>query len=427
MNFYSAIYNTLFIPFAKIFVFAAKYFNKKLKERENNYSISLDSLAAINRSYPTVLIHSSSMGEFEQAKPIIERLKNEADINIICSFYSPSGFNNQKNYKYADAIVYLPFDSKSNARKFLSRVNPDLVIFIRYDIWHNHLLEISKRRGQLWLIDATEPQSRLIKSPVFWSFTKFNYNLFDKIYTLTEKDFIFFNSLNLKSKIIKSTDTRFDRIIEKVESAKANQVIPREIFSDNSFILVAGSTWQQDESIIINALEKIESDKKSLITIFVPHEPTQSNIDNLKSKLKNYILFSEIQDKLMNDIDFKTSKNIIIDTIGILLNLYSLADAAYIGGGFGAGVHSVTEPAGYSIPVACGTKMTNSPDAINLKNKGALEVVHNEKELYNWLRSILLYDEQRNHYGLLAGTYVYKSKGSSLVIASEIKKYLNIN
>ncbi len=427
MNIFTGIYNTFFIPFAKLFVLAAKPFNKKIKERENNYELSLDSLSSINRTFPTILFHSSSMGEFEQAKPIIERLKKEADVNIICSFYSPSGFNNQKNYNYADAIVYLPFDSRINARRFLQRINPDLVVFVRYDIWHNHLLEISRRRGQLWLIDATEPQSKLIKSSLFWSFTKFNYNLFDKIYTLTEKDFKFFNSLNLKSEIIKSTDTRFDRIIEKVETAKSNQIIPKSIFPDNSFILVAGSTWHQDENIIINALEKIECDKKSLQVIFVPHEPTPEHIEKLRLKVKNHILFSELEQKLKYDTEFTHSSHIIIDKIGILLNLYSLADAAYIGGGFGAGVHSVTEPAGYSIPVACGTKMTNSPDAINLKSKGALEVVHNEKEFFNWLRSILLYEEQRNQYGLLAGTYVYKSKGSSLVIAGEIKKYFNLD
>jgi 3-deoxy-D-manno-octulosonic-acid transferase len=423
LSVFTFLYNLIFIPFAKLFVLTAKYFNKKIKEREDNYLLSLDSLSKIDRRKPTILIHSSSMGEFEQAKPIIERIKREDDINIICSFYSPSGYINQQNYEFADAIVYLPFDSKKNARMFLQRVNPDLVIFIRYDIWHNHLLEISKRNCNLWLIDATEPQSKIIKSFLFWSFTKFNYNLFDKIYTLTERDYKFFNSLKLKTEIVKSTDTRFDRIIEKVENAKDKQIIPRGMFDNDCFILVAGSTWDSDEELIANTLKRISTVNRKICVVFVPHEPTPENIDKLTKKLDKFILYSSIKNANPNSI--KINHNIIVDEIGILLNLYAIADAAFIGGGFGAGVHSVTEPAGYSIPVACGTKMTNSPDAINLKSKGALEVVHNEKEMFNWLRSILLYDEQRLRYGEIAGTYVYKSKGSSHIISRDILNYLN--
>lgn len=422
LSFYTILYNIFFIPIAKILIFVTKFFNKKIKDREDNYLSSMQDIEFLNRSKPTILFHSSSMGEFEQAKPIIERLrKDDVPVNIVCSFYSPSGYNNQKDYEFADEVVYMPFDTRANAKKFLSRINPKLVIFVRYDIWHNHLLEINRRNCELWLIDATEPQSKLIKSFPFWGFTKYNYNFFDKIYTMTENDFLYFSSIGLKSNIIKSTDTRFDRIIEKVENAKSEEVLSKDIFDENDFILVAGSTWEPDEQLIINSIEKLELDNKKVIVVFVPHEPTAEHIDKLKRKLKNPILFSEIDENNLQAIN----NHIIVDKIGILLNLYSIADAAYIGGGFGTGVHSVTEAAGYSIPIACGSKMNNSPDAVNLQKKGALEVVQNDKELFNWLRSIILYDEQREKYGLISGTYVHKSKGSSFVIVNEIKKYFD--
>ena len=149
MNFYSIVYNTLFIPLSQIIIFFLKMFNPKLKEREENCLLSLDSIKKLNlqKSDMVIWFHSASMGEFEQAKPIIEKLKSRnKNIKIVCSFFSPSGYKNQKNYEFADAVCYLPFDSKKNVKMFLDLVNPCLVVFVRYEIWHNYLEQIKKRQ-----------------------------------------------------------------------------------------------------------------------------------------------------------------------------------------------------------------------------------------------------------------------------------------
>lgn len=423
LSIYTLLYNVLFIPIAKIIVFVLSIFNKKVKDRESNFIDSLQSVLILDKTKKNILFHASSMGEFEQAKPIIERLKKERnDVNIICSFYSPSGYNNQKNYIYADALVYMPFDSKKNAKYFFDKINPKLVVFIRYDIWHNHLIELNKRNTPVWLIDASEPGNKLLKSFPLWGFTKLNYSLFDIIYTLSDNDFKFFKNINLHNEVIKSTDTRFDRIIEKVENAKEQEIFPSNIFCKDDFVLVAGSTWYEDETVIINTLGKLKFDKKNVRIIFVPHEPIKEHIKKLKNKIPDALIYSEFIDKIPENLDngYKCGHHIIIDKIGLLLNLYSYADAAYVGGGFGTGVHSVTEPAGYSIPVSAGPGISNSPDAVNLKEIGALEIIHNNKELYNWLRSIILYEDQRQKYGELCGNFVYKSRGSSAIIVNRI-------
>ncbi|MBI5323900.1 MAG: hypothetical protein HZB41_01230 [Ignavibacteriae bacterium] len=409
--------------------------NHKVRDREKNWKGLLSQLDKIIHSKDSRIIwfHASSMGEFEQAKPVIEFLKiNEPKIKVIVTFYSPSGYNNQKKYNFADSILYMPFDSMQRAKKLIELIKPDFAVFVRYEIWRNHLWILKQKNISSYLICATAPQNTfLMKYPVTKSLLKSNYNLFDTIYTVSENETKQFRKLKVRTKIITASDTRFDRIINKVNESKLNPILPKELFKDNKLILVAGSTWEPDEEIIINSIVKFEKENHGDIRlILVPHEPTEKHIEKVKKLLPNSFLLSEIQNFLSfereeNEINnFLGWNHIIVDSIGYLLRLYSLADAAYIGGGLGVGVHSVTEPAGYGIPIAAGPKYQNSPDAVSLRNNGALTIIQQSEDFYNWIIRIRDSAETRAELGTMAFQYINNRIGSTELIAETILKHL---
>ncbi|MBM2813335.1 MAG: 3-deoxy-D-manno-octulosonic acid transferase [Ignavibacteria bacterium] len=417
MNIISILYNLIFIPIGRLLILILKFFNKKIADKENNFRKALESLNKIE-GHRRIWFHTASMGEFEQAVPIIEILKSRnPDIKIIVSFYSPSGYNNRKNFPLADAVCYLPFDSKRNAKKFIDVVKPDAAVFVRYEIWRNLMEELSKRRIPAYLIDATRHNGKFANNNFLMRiFFKSTYNYFSEIFVINVEHSEYFKSLNLSTKTTVLSDTRFDRIYNKVTSAKEKPILNNVIFDESDFILIAGSCWEPDETLMNSAMKLLPKNiSDSIRIIFVPHEPTTEHIEKLSAKLDEYILFSRI-----NETGKLKERHIIVDSIGKLLGLYSIADAAYIGGAFGVGVHSTAEPAGYGIPLSCGTKMKNSPDAINLQKLGALQVVSTPAELAAWLEEIITSKENRLAIGEIARNYVNSSIGSSQIIAEKL-------
>jgi 3-deoxy-D-manno-octulosonic-acid transferase len=406
-------------------------FLPKLKEREKNWKTVFDGTnIKMNPGDKLVWFHAASMGEFEQAKQIIEDLKSE-NIKILVTFYSPSGYLHQKDYPFADAVLYLPADTNSNVKMFLNKFNPDLCVFVRYEIWHNYLHQCAKRNIPAFLIAATKPQkSKLISFEPVKQFYALNYSYFDKIYTVGNRHSDFFKSLDIKSEIITATDPRFDRIKAAVEKNRKQEIINREIFG-NEFVLVAGSTWPPDEDILVPALERLNKNNFKYRCIFVPHEPTEEHLERLTGKT-NSILLSELTDMLSKEKDpYKIrealgGKHIITDTIGKLLSLYGVADAAYIGGAFGVGVHSVTEPAGYCLPLATGPKINNSPDAPELLKAGSLTIVRDDSEVEKWLTEISN-EETHAQQSKISEEYIKSRLGTSDIIIREIKKALQLN
>jgi 3-deoxy-D-manno-octulosonic-acid transferase len=414
----------------------SKLFNKKIRDREKNWEKVLlnEKSKLLSLKGFRIWFHSASMGEFEQAKPIIEKIKKmHPDIVIIISFFSPSGYNNQKNYEFADSVLYLPFDTLANAKYFIKNIKPDMAVFIRYEIWRNFLRILKKKHIPAFLICATKPNQKfLYKLPFLRQFTKSNYSIFKKIFTVSEEHTQFFQDLKILSEIQTLSDTRFDRIIENVEKAKNKSIYPKELFKEHEFILVAGSTWEKDEDILIDSLIDIEKQNANIKFIIVPHEPTEKHIKKLKSQLPHSYLLSQIEDflkkenQLTNISNFLGKNHIIVDSIGKLLTLYSLADAAYIGGGFGSGVHSITEPAGYGIPLACGPKYFNSPDAIKLYSYGSLKVMKNKNDFSEWLMKNIKDETYRVQAGMLNRDYLYKLKGSTDKIIMDLEKEIKI-
>lgn len=396
----------------------------KFREREIGYEGSLYNLKRMNRNGEDKIVwfHAASMGEFEQAKPVIEKLKqNSSNIKIIVSFFSPSGYRNQKNYKYADAVSYMPIDTIRKSKEFIDLINPDIAIFVRYDIWHNHLKYLNKNEIPIYLINATKPSSYLLRDfPMLNKFAGLNYNYFSEIYPVSTDDLKFFQNIECKVNLTPLPDTRFDRIMEKVNLFKDNNEYKKVM---NRFVLVAGSTWRKDEEIIIESYNNLPDKAKSEISIIlVPHEPDEEVIMNIGKKLLDSRKLSELDSNNL----FDSYKHIVVDSVGKLLSLYSIADIAYIGGGFNSGVHSVAEPAGYGIPLAVGRKYKNSPDAVNLNNIKALQSIDSSEELIKWIMNYYENNEYRSEVGLKARNYILKGIGSSTEVTRKIISELEL-
>ncbi|MES2767420.1 MAG: glycosyltransferase N-terminal domain-containing protein [Bacteroidota bacterium] len=416
-------YNYIAVPFLKIAATIGGNFNKKIADRERNVRKSFKNLEKLSSEGKRVWFHAASVGEFEQAKPVIEAIKEDnPEIIIIVSFFSPSAYNTQRSYKYADAIVYMPLDTRKNAREFIELLKPDVAIFVRYEAWFNHLSVLKGRNIPTLLICATLSQKKIWNYPLLKTFRFKTYSLFTKIYTVSEEQTERLKKLKLQTPFKTLTDTRFDRIAKIIDSARREQIIPESYFGIDDFVLVAGSTWEADEDMIIEAFSNLPDNEKGVLKlVLVPHEPTPEHITLLKTKLPDAILLSEIG---TNSETENFGAHIIVDSIGKLLKLYAVADAAYIGGGFGIGVHSTTEPAGYGIPLATGHNIHNSPDAPTLEKLGALTVLKNAYDCKNWLLKIIQDDNFREKSGETARKYIYDSLGSTEIIAREIAEYL---
>ncbi len=402
--------------------------NAKYLEREEIIASSWDTFSDIPHYKKVIWIHSASMGEFEQIKPVVEELtKNRDYLYIIVSFFSPSGYNNQKQYPFLDKVCYMPIDTKENAERFIQSVKPDIAIFVRYEIWRNHLLELKKRKIPVILVNATMPSNTFYRNSTCTRFfLRDNLNMFDLILTSGSRHTDYFEQLNLKTTIRTLTDTRFDRIIQKVEEAKVYEVLDHRIFDPNEIIIIAGSTWKEDEKILLPAINNVrQSIDAHIKVIYVPHEPTEEHIEDLSALIPAHALFSRIkeclQDKGCKWVHEKLlGKDIIVDEIGYLLGIYRYGHIAYVGGAFGDGIHSVTEPAGYGIPIISGPNLSKSTDAQLLNKNKALKVVKNEKELTDWLKFLILNSDFRKEYGRIAKEYVYNSAGSSKIVADRI-------
>ncbi len=421
-------YNYIFLPIALLFVKYLKKYNKKLLIRESNVFKSWENLKDLPDNKIRIWFHAASMGEFEQAKPVIELLKKELpDIFIIASFFSPSGFNSQQNYKLIDRICYIPLDKKQWAKQFINLIRPNFAVFVRYEIWRNHLLELKAQHIPIYLINATKPSNKFFAhSFIARRFIKSNMHLFNRIFTIGESHSNYFVKLGLRYNVHTLSDTRFDRICKFVKESGNFPIIPKLLFDENELILVAGSIWEQDEDILIPAIQKVKKDLNvKLRTIYVLHEPTKENIERLTNKLGNYVLFSKLASHLKTQSCHILSEqikdsDIVVDSIGYLLRLYGVGNFAYIGGAFGEGVHSVTEAAGYGLPIATGPNLTKSTDAQILKQMSVLASVKNANNLERWIKQMCINTSLRLETGIKAKDYIFQSAGSSKIIVRRI-------
>ena len=399
-------------------------FNKKIKLGMTGRNDLLENLRIkvgnLDKSKPLVWFHSASLGEFEQAKPILEELKNRLSINVLVTFFSPSGYENAKNYPFADIITYIPFDFYWNARDFVDICNPKAAIVMRYDLWPNHIYFLHKKGVPVFLVDATLRADSARNRFLIRSFHKQLFAQLSGILAVSESDMANFAKFVGDKNMLQAVgDTRFDRVEQKSIAAKERNLLRPEIFEGKK-VFVLGSTWSEDEEVLFPVMKKLLQNHESLLFIVVPHEPTETNIDKIEQDFGPEI--ATIRFSFLNE--YHEQPIIIVDSIGILLTLYFYADIAFIGGSFKSSIHNVLEAAVYGIPVVYGPKIQTSNEAQELANIGAGFTVKNKSELYRVFNSFLLDDESRTKSGTIALGYIQRNVGATQRIVNYILPYL---
>jgi 3-deoxy-D-manno-octulosonic-acid transferase len=331
----------------------------------------------IDPDRPLVWFHASSLGEFEQGRPVIEAFrKKNPDFKILLTFFSPSGYEIRKSYPGADYIYYLPLDTRKNARKFINLVKPRWVVFIKYDFWYNFITVLSNRKIEIYLISA-KFRSNQTFFRAYGTWYKKLLTHFDHLFVQDQQSVDLLSKINIKN-VSLSGDTRFDRVMQIAADSKPISLV--EEFIKGRFTIVCGSSWGKDEDLIVRY---IDNNNFNPCFIIAPHEIHQGHIRGLQDKIKKKsVLFSEID---LNNIT--NAEVLIIDNIGMLSSLYKYAQVAYIGGGFGAGIHNILEAAVYGIPVIFGPNFGKFREAIELINEEGAFTFTSYEELENLFNS----------------------------------------
>jgi 3-deoxy-D-manno-octulosonic-acid transferase len=376
-----------------------------VKVRKTLFQELKEHYETFDRSRMNIHFHVASFGELEQAKPIITRLKQQIPgVHIHLTFFSSSGYDNAYyKYKDADLITYLPLDIRQYSRRFLNYVQPDLVVFIRYDVWHNFAKELQERDIAALLICATFNRKKRLNN--------FTAELYKKTYTslrailaIRESDREALLSLGIENVEV-AGDTRFDQVmIRKTAAESKPPILPDRIWNrqvlEHRLIIVAGSTWEKDEALLAQ-LDR----SKNFLLIIVPHKTDKKHISSLQKQFPDAVLYSEIE-------SFNSQDTIIVDSIGKLFELYRYADIAYVGGGFGAGVHNTLEPAGWGVPVVCGPKIERSLEISEMAAAGGATVISTAEELNAEFDKLLSDAQYRKTSAANAMNYVTKNLGA---------------
>ncbi len=425
MIFFQLIYNILVVPLLWVLFHLGGLVNKKIRTgidgRKNLFKQLESDSNTLNGSY-RFWFHASSLGEFEQAKPIIFLLRKKyPTVNIIVTFFSPSGFENSKNYKLANSISYIPFDSYSNVNKFLRILKPTVAIMVRYDIWPNMIFALKRNGIPTMLANATMQRNSSRKFPLIFQFHQVLYNCFSHILTVSKEDEASFLEFRTTAPLITSIgDTRFDQVMMRSEDARQKNLFANSVI-ENKKIFIVGQSWSEDDDVIIPVLFKLQKLEPQLLSIIVPHEPTIEHLEELESKLDGNISFIRFSE--MNN--YKNEKVILIDSVGILVALYHYAHVVYIGGSFKQGIHNVLEPAVFGNPVIFGPKHTNSQEAVELARCGGGFIVENEKKLYQTLRTLLDNNEKRTIAGNISKAFVFDNCGATEHFLHYLEPYIN--
>ena len=328
----------------------------------------------ISKSDKTIWIHSASLGEFEQGLPIIEELKKSyPNYKIIVSFFSPSGYEVKKNTPVADCVVYLPLDTKKNARKFIQLTKPELAIFVKYEFWPNYLHELQKTNTNTLLVSGIFRENQIFFK-FYGNWMRKSLQAFNHFFVQNIKSKKLLNSINYTN-ITVAGDTRFDRVTEILKRDNSLSFISD--FKKDKTTIVYGSSWDDDEKIYLDFLNKSSNIKH----IIAPHNINKTKIEKLKKSIKKpVILYSELNNKNISEYDI-----FIVDTIGLLTKIYSYADIAYVGGAFKTGLHNVLEPAVFGIPVIIGPNYEKFQEAVELVAKNGVLSISSKKEYENIL------------------------------------------
>ncbi len=360
----------------------------------------------------TIWIHASSLGEFEQGRPLIERLRHlHPDRKILLTFFSPSGYEVRKNYPMVDAVAYLPFDTPRNARRFIETVRPSVAIFIKYEFWGNYLQQLHKAAVPVYIISAIFRQGQIFFRPWGGMFRRM-LRRFDRIYLQDDESQKLLSGIGIDNTVV-AGDTRFDRVTDVM--AQTFDIAGGENL--RSFIIF-GSSWGADEANYIPWLNA----NRDVKFIIAPHEFDEARVAALCNAIDgNVIPLSQWERHIAdNGTPPEHIRGIIVDCFGKLSSLYRYASVAYIGGGHGAGIHNINEAAVYGIPVVFGPNYHKFKEARDLISLGGAFCVENAAATSSTLDRLLSDEACRAEAGKIAGRYIADNIGATDRIFSDI-------
>ena len=369
--------------------------------------------AKIQANDKSIWFHAASLGEYEQGLPVIEKIKEKYPSHkIIVTFFSPSGYEVRKNNTVANCTVYLPLDTQKNAKQFIELTNPELVFFIKYEYWPNYLNELKKRNIKTYLISGILRENQAFFK-WYGGFYRKSLDAFDFFFVQNESSKQLLQSLGHQNVLV-SGDTRFDRVSTILEKDNTLDFIAE--FKDNKITVVVGSSWPKDEEIIAQYINQYSNENVKFI--IAPHNIKAEQIANLKTLItKPTVLFSEKENQSLSD-----QQVFIIDTIGILTKIYSYADIAYVGGGFGnPGIHNILEPATFGIPIVIGPNYSHFAEATALvKLEGCVSIANN-KDLLETFDDLIYKPDIRFQKGAICRQFVQQNKGATAIILNHLQ------
>jgi 3-deoxy-D-manno-octulosonic-acid transferase len=381
-----------------------------------------------------VWFHCASAGEFEQGKPVIEQIKKQYPSHkVLVSFFSPSGFGGARNYQHADIVTYLPADTRKNAKRFVDLVNPQLVVFVKYEYWYHHLTAIAFRHIPLLMVSAIFREDQLF----FRSYGRFYKQLlflFKQIFVQDKRSLILLQTNGINHCTV-GGDTRFDRVTEI--AGRFSEVPFLKEFIGDSKVIVAGSTWEQDEEILANYV-KISNVK----LVIAPHEIKEEHVQRLQRLFPGCVRYSQLQGMFSNALPGGTSiwnsineqqeedvrerlveaKTMIIDSMGLLSKLYHYATVTYVGGGFKSGIHNTLEAVVYGKPVLFGPRYQKFKEARDLLEKGAAFSVTNAAEFKPRIDHLLNDPSELLKAGAAAKNYVEENTSATGKVVQYIQE-----
>ncbi|HEX7583629.1 MAG TPA: glycosyltransferase N-terminal domain-containing protein [Prolixibacteraceae bacterium] len=387
-------------------------FNIKARQISNGREQIFAGLKAkIKHDRPIIWIHCASLGEFEQGRPIIEAIKKQhSEYQILLTFFSPSGYEIRKNYNLADYICYLPADTKRNAEKLIELVHPEIVFFVKYEFWYHYITELKKRKIPLYLVSAIFRENQLFfKNSPWEKWYRQMLSGFEHFFVQDEQSVRLLAQIGIH-KVTKAGDTRFDRVAEIARNGKNIPIV--EKFKGTSQLVVAGSTWKPDEELLVQYIHSHPETK----FIIAPHETKKGNIERLINLLKSPVIcYSEAtEESVMN------KQVLIVDTIGLLSAIYKYADLAYIGGGFGVGIHNTLEAAIFGMPIVFGPNYLKFQEATNMVNLGIAYPISDYNSLQTILKDLLTDPGKKDMISRDCVTFTNQNLGATQIILNKV-------
>ena len=407
------IYNIAIIK-VRALMFILKYFNSKIRSFNNERKNVLKNLEnSVSKNDNHIWIHVASLGEYEQGLPIFKEIKSlYKNHKIILSFFSSSGYEVRKNNSIGDLTIYLPLDSPYNAKKFISLLNLKMAFFVKYEFWPNYLQNLKNNNVPTYLLAGLFRENH-------WFFKWYGSGFLN----LLKSSITHFFVQNKESKNLLASynitnctlmgDSRFDRVNSLLN--QNNEIKNIKEFIGDKICLVAGSTWKEDESIMINSI----NDNNDLAWIIAPHQINKKQIKKFQDKLKcESIIHSNL-----NQNNVTTAKVLIIDSIGLLTRLYSYSDISYVGGGMGtSGLHNILEPAIFKNPILIGKNYLNFPEAKNLIAENGAVSVKDAKEFKLILNELIENKRERIEMGKINFNYIKSNLGTTKNVISYLKE-----